>query len=216
MIFNSLNKNAAEKINGDNCFVYACKMAGIPEEKLRVMRELIRVESFPKYRIKQICTVVGIRFNIKDAKSMETKSYGELDAEHTVNMLLMEDHYMIDEPIAISPFYIRYREEIEKASTTRNWSLVDKMCITKRQLRDNGTYYTREERTWDIKLVLSTIFEVEGFKPIVTGDLMKSGILMSKTEKKKCLFPITSLEYNEKYCCRLKCENPWKGRKGAA
>jgi hypothetical protein len=89
MIFNELDKNAAEKINGDNCFVYACKMAGIPEEKLRVMRELIRVESFPKYRIKQICTVVGIRFNIKDAQQMRIKTYGDENAEHVVNIILM-------------------------------------------------------------------------------------------------------------------------------
>jgi hypothetical protein len=209
MIFATLDKAAAEKINGDNCFVYACKMAGIPEEKLRVMRELIRVESFPKYKIKQICSVVGIRFNIKDGKRLETKTYGDVNAEHVVNMLLMEDHYMVNEPIAISPYYIEHREEIEKSSMTRNWIEADKKCIVQKR----ETYYVREDRTWEIRLVLDAIFKVEGFKPIVSGDLMSSSMLMSKTEKKKCLFPITSLEYNEKYCCRLKEENVWKGRK---
>jgi hypothetical protein len=123
---------------------------------------------------------------------------------------------MVDEPIAISPFYIRHYNEIENASTTKNWTKIDKMCIIKKQIHKNETYYTREDRTWEIKLVLNTIFEVEGFKPIVSGDLMNSGILISKTARKKCLFPITSLEYNEKYCCRLKCENPWKNKKAGA
>jgi hypothetical protein len=42
-IFNELNTKVKDILNGDNCFIYACKMAGVSEEKLRMMREIIRV-----------------------------------------------------------------------------------------------------------------------------------------------------------------------------
>jgi hypothetical protein len=221
MIFNDLDKAALEKINGDNCFAYACKMGGIPEHKLRMMRELIRVESFPKSKIQKICAEVNIRVFVKDAKRNEMFNYGpdgnarygpdEKDCE-TVNMILMEDHYMLNEGFTISPFYIKNRAEIESSKSVRFWTKEEKQHITKRNVKKCGTYWERENRTFKIKHVIEAIFAVEGFKPIVQGDRMSAGILMSESEKRKRLFPITSLEYDEKYCCRLKQKDTWKAK----
>jgi hypothetical protein len=118
-IFNELNSKVKDILNGDNCFIYACKMAGVSEEKLRMMREIIRVESFPKYKIKEIAEKLDLKIAIKDGKSGKNYTFG---IGYPINILLYEDHYMINEDLPISPFYIKNYHEIENNNTCRFWS----------------------------------------------------------------------------------------------
>jgi hypothetical protein len=53
---------------------------------------------------------------------------------------------------------------------------------------------------------------MNGFEPIVMGDKIVNNLLMTESEKKKCLFEIKSLEYDPKYCCRLKSSNTFNQR----
>ncbi|KAI5508483.1 organellar and viral DNA polymerase type B [Trichomonas vaginalis G3] len=47
-IFNELNKRTAALMTEDNCFVYACIQAGVNEETIDHMREVIRVRTYDK------------------------------------------------------------------------------------------------------------------------------------------------------------------------
>jgi hypothetical protein len=211
-IFNTINKDVKTILNGDNCFIYACKMSGISEEKLRMMREIIRVESFPKYKIKEIAEKLSLRINIRDAKRNEDHCFGNINDEQ-INLLLMEDHYMVNEDLPISTFYIKDYHEIENNDTCRYWVREKKMRIIGRCYNGNKIYYnttystagiSNPDKKWNIKHIIKTIFEIDGFKPISVGDRLSSGLLMTENEKKKCLFPISSLEYNPKYNTKLK------------
>jgi hypothetical protein len=144
-----------------------------------------------------------LKITIKDGKRNENKIFG---TGFPINILLYEDHYMINEDLSISPFYIKNYHEIENADTCRFWTKNNKRKIIGRNYVNVKTYYTihNDGMTWNIKTIINAIFEIDGFKPITTGDRIASKLIMSENEKKKCLFPIMNLEYNPKYCTRLK------------
>ena len=69
--------------------------------------------------------------------------------------------------------------------------------------KKNDGYY-KLGTDFSLKKVLKALFEVEAFKPITSGDYMafNSLICFEKIDS------IKTLEYNERYCCRLKA-NFW-------
>ncbi|EAY00657.1 hypothetical protein TVAG_208490 [Trichomonas vaginalis G3] len=100
-IFNELNKRTAKLMTEDNCFVYACIQAGVDEQTVDHMREVIRVRDFPQSKIQEISNATGITFNVtigyfNDSRHNEIKRYipKECETVRSIDLLLVEDHYM--------------------------------------------------------------------------------------------------------------------------
>ncbi len=196
MIFNRLNMDAAKMIESDNCLIYACKMAGVDVDTLSHMRNVIQTRSFTIEKLKDISRECGINFTIRDeGKRKHTITKG--NGRYTVKLVLMHNHYMIDERVPLSPYYIRHIEEIRKSKQLRYWKKSDKMLVS--GINGKGVMYKSKEN-YSIISVIKALFEVQAFKAIRLGDYCT---FMSCIREEKIL-PIERLEYNSKFCCRLK------------
>ena len=211
MIFHELNARTAVIAERDNCFIYACRMAGITEDIINDMRYGIHKRSFGTIDIKRVSDSTGIAFDIKTEskhiyiKPTAAESYGSQTTAvvepPTVKLLLLQNHYMIREKVPVSPFYIRNREEINKDPVCSRWSVADRMLITKR----NGKYFKKESRLHSLKEVLEAMLETDAFEPITSKMFMVFNSLICYEN----IDPIKSLEYNVDLCtCRKeKCSN---------
>ncbi|EAX88388.1 hypothetical protein TVAG_126520 [Trichomonas vaginalis G3] len=120
-IFNELNKRTATLMTEDNCFVYACIQAGVDGETIDHMREVIRVRDFPQSKVQEISDSTGIAFNVtigyfNDSRHNEIKRYipKECKTVRTIDLLLVEDHYMLNERLPMTTYFIRNYIEILK------------------------------------------------------------------------------------------------------
>ncbi|KAI5506117.1 organellar and viral DNA polymerase type B, partial [Trichomonas vaginalis G3] len=120
-IFNELNKRTATLMTEDNCFVYACIQAGVNEETIDHMREVIRVRDFPQSKVQEISDATGIAFNVtigyfNDSRYNEIKRYipKECETVRTIDLLLVEDHYMLNERLPMTTYFVRNYKEILK------------------------------------------------------------------------------------------------------
>ncbi len=192
MIFHRLDKRTVQIVNRDNCFIYACRMGGVSDDVIDEMRCCIRKRSFGIRDIKEIASKCNLRFIIKkhDGRNITINNEGET----TLKLLLYEDHYMINEKVPIAPFYLKHIAAINR--DCRYWKLSDRMLIN----RYDGKYWRKCDRLYSLRKILKAIFEIDGFKTITSGDFMT----FNSTVCFENIDPIKRLEYNVKFCCRLK------------
>ena len=195
MIFHNLNARTAVIAERDNCFIYACRMAGLTEDIINDMRYGIHKRSFGTIDIKRVSDSTGIAFDIKtESKNIYIKPSGK-EVTRTIKLLLFHNHYMIREKIPISPFYIRNRMEINRDPICSKWSVADRMLITKR----NGKYFKKESKLHSLKEILEAMLETDAFEPITSKMFMVFNSLICYEN----IDPIKSLEYNVDLCtCR--------------
>lgn len=223
MIFNRLDQRTVQIVERDNCFVYACKMAGVGDDVLDEMRKCIKKRSFGIADIEEVAISCWLSFEIKttthkvhvDAKAIRKKllsgssSKKELlerltasgnrereDDPMLIKLLLIRDHYMFNERVPVSPYYILHRDEILNDKLVRYWKREDRLRIVKRE----GKYYQRGGESFSLHKVLDAMFEAGAFKPITSGEFMTFNSLICFEN----IDPIKKLEYSERFCCRLK------------
>ena len=188
MIFNNLGKEQAQLINKQNCFVYACIQSGLSESIIDDLIHSVKKRSIAMADIPKIANSCGLKFRIK----FEDGSHKVIGSgTNTVKLLLMKNHYMLDERVKVSPYYIKHRDEIIKSCPY----MKDKQTICK---KCGGKY--KKGYDFSLRKVLLALFEVNAFTPISTGDYMTFNSLAC-FEK---LAPLKNLEYDPKFCCRLK------------
>ena len=110
---------------------------------------------------------------------------------------------MINERVKISPYYVRHIHEINADKNASKWTLEKKQIIDRTRVINGKTYYAFDQPDYPLKLVLKTIFEVNGFEPMKMGDYITYASSLYKYK----LDPIDDLDYNPKFCCRLKAPN---------
>lgn len=193
MIFNKLDRYTAAEVERDNCFIYACRMAGVNENILNDMRYCIHKRSFGVVDIKNISKELGLSFEIKTDNA---KLFIGPKREDSIKLILINDHYMVNEKVNVSPYYIRNRNEILSDKSLMHWSAKDLISIVGR----NGKYWTKSSKMFSLRKVLNAMFECNYFKPISSNEFMvfNSMICFEKIDS------IKSLEYDEMYCCKRK------------
>ena len=193
MIFNQLNDDAANIIQRDNCFIYACKMAGLSEETLNDMRYSIQKRSMSHKDIERVAHEHDLKLHIK---SPTHSYYINAKGTHEVRIVLMHNHYMIDEKVDVSPYYILHKKEITCHPIARHWSKENQMQIDG---KSKGSF-TKCKSKFSLRKVIDALFKVNAFKPISMNDyrVYASLVCFENVE------PIKSLEYDARYCCRLK------------
>ena len=201
MIFNELNKRTAKLMEEDNCLIYACKQFGLPQDIIDHMKDIIKVKHFSLAKLKEIAKETGVTFLVEEKdgrKHMQGDGKGTI-----VPLLLYQNHYMINERIKISPYYVKHIHEINADKNASKWTLEKKQIIDRTRVINGKTYYAFDQQDYPLKLVLKTIFDVGGFEPLKMGDYMTYASSLYKYK----LDPIEDLEYNPKFCCRLKVPN---------
>ncbi|KAI5542190.1 organellar and viral DNA polymerase type B, partial [Trichomonas vaginalis G3] len=198
-IFNELNAETAKKMMKDSCFIYACIQAGVDEATINHMREIIRVKDFPMSKIKVIAKETGIRFHvIKYNEKYSNHSYTyEPDEEPkmTVELLLMYDHYMLNEKLPISSMFIKNYEDVCKLC--KDWTLEKKMLVNRRY---ETRYAINSKLVTPLAKVIELLFANNYFEPIRTGELCTYFTTMYNENLEEMI----DLTYNERYCARMK------------
>lgn len=196
MIFHKLDKQVAQLINRDNCFVYACQQSGLSDELLNELRYSFHKRSMSNKEIKQAATDCDLKLHIKEAD----RSYViNPSGKNEVKMVLMFNHYMIDDKVNVSPYYILHKQEILNDKNTKYWKRTDKMRIIG---KSDGYYFKSSKTAFSLRKVIGALFQVKAFEPITMNDYRVYCSLVCFEN----IDPIKSLEYNPKYCCRLKSE----------
>ena len=115
MIFNKLDKHAAELIQRDNCFVFACQMAGMSGALLNDLRYSIHKRSLSHQDLTQLAKQHNLKLHIKEPN----RSYFiNPSGTNEIRLVLIHNHYMLDEKINCSPYYILHKKEIMTDSIT--------------------------------------------------------------------------------------------------
>ena len=201
MIFNELNSRTAKLMEEDNCLIYACKQFGLPQDIIDHMKDIIKVKHFSLAKLKEIANETGVTFLVEEK---DGRKHTQGDGKGTiVPLLLFENHYMINERVKISPYYVRHIHEINADKNASKWTLEKKQIIDRTRVINGKTYYAFDQPDYPLKLVLKTIFEVNGFEPMKMGDYITYASSLYKYK----LDPIDDLEYNPKFCCKLKAPN---------
>ena len=144
--------------------------------------------------ITNVAKLCDIKFHIKDPH----KSYTiNPDGKNEVRLVLFHNHYMIDERVNVSPYYIKHRSEIMSHPKARFWKREDKMRIEK---KEGNRYIKSSLKSFSLRKVLQALFEVNAFEPITMNEYRAFTSLICFEN----IDPIKSLDYNPRYCCRLK------------
>ena len=201
MIFNELDKRTAKLMEEDNCLIYACKQFGLAQDIIDHMKDIIKVKHFSLSKLKEIAKETGVTFLVEEK---DGRKHTQGDGKGIiVPLLLYQNHYMINERVKISPYYVRHIYEINADSKASKWIPEKRQIIDRTRVINGRTYYAFDQQDYPLKLVLKTIFEVGGFEPLKMGDYMTYATSLYKYK----LDPIEDLEYNPKFCCRLKAPN---------
>ena len=201
MIFNELNARTAKLMEEDNCLIYACKQFGLPQDIIDHMKDIIKVKHFSLSKLKEIAKETGVTFLVEEK---DGRKHTQGDGKGiVVPLLLFENHYMINERVKISPYYVRHIHEINADKNASKWTLDKKQIIDRTRVINGKTYYAFDQQDYPLKLILKTIFEVDGFEPLKMGDYITYASSLYKYK----LDPIDDLEFNPKFCCRLKAPN---------
>ena len=194
MIFNKLDKHAAQLIQRDNCFVYACQMAGLNDALLNDLRYSIHKRSLSHQDLTRLAKQHNLKLHIKE---LDRSYYINPSGTIEIKLVLIHNHYMIDEKVNCSPYYILNKKEIMTDSIARYWSKGDKMRIVG---KFNGHYLKKSTNQFSLRKVIDALFQVNAFEPITMNDYRAYASLVCFEN----IDPITSLDYNPQFCCRKK------------
>jgi len=155
MIFQSINERSVKAIEWDNCLIYACKMAGVDEVKLNHMRNIIKIRSFNLAKLSIIADECELSFTVVDGSSSKSFKIGS-GGTH-ISLLLYEGHYMINERIPVSPYFIQHASEVMRSHHTRFWTAEEKRAVCGR--KPSGEFINGTKRDHKLITVLKNIFK---------------------------------------------------------
>ena len=195
MIFSKLDTQTVELINKKNCFIYACRMSGLDNHIIDEMRYSIHKRSISSADVSNVAKVCDLKIHIKELN----RSYViNPKGTHEVKLVLMYNHYMVDEPVNVSPYYIKHKQEILTNPKTRFWKREDKMRII---AKEGDRYIKSSSTTFSLRKAIQALFEVKAFEPITMNDYRSFTSLICFEN----IDPIQSLDFDPKLCCKLKC-----------
>ena len=140
------------------------------------------------------------------AEDCDLKLYiKELDRSYIVNpsgnnsvkLVLMYNHYMINDKVNVSPYYIKHRQEIMIDAKTRFSKREEKMRII---AKEGNRFIKSTNDSFSLRKVIQALFEVNAFEPITMNEYRAFTSLICFEN----IDSITSLEYDPRLCCRLK------------
>ncbi len=119
MIFHKLDKSTAQIIERDNCFIYACRMSGVSDDIIDDMRYSVKTHELSFATINELAHMYDLRIKLRESsRTRIINGAGTIQ----INLLLMHNHYMINEKVDISPYYIVHRAEIMKDLKAKYYS----------------------------------------------------------------------------------------------
>lgn len=187
--------------NADACFIHALKVAGVKEEKLNVMRSMVKTKNLPKCMLGQLCEKVGIQVYVKmitndeNGKKKNNITYGKEGEVYKLG--LINNHYFLIKPMEITRYAVEHFDD-EEFHKVKNWQkklfkggryqqdknkFIDSFTLIKMMYENKGRYLTPMTLTAEIyKTTLSNQFNtIENLE--YDEDLIRENKPKEKKEK---------------------------------
>ena len=156
---NEINKVYHDYLN-DNCLYYALKECGVDQDKLELMKTFVNNRNVPISALEKVCKVLEIRIKLirlKGAKkkldkfvdNTETSNYGITGI--VCNLGLIDTHFFINKDSGVQRYALENCFDIIK-DDKKDWT---KIC----EIRSNGNYKYKNDRTIDTFLLVKTLFQ---------------------------------------------------------
>ena len=169
-------------------------MGDLDNNLINEMRYSIHKRSISGADVSNVAKVCDLKIHIKEPN----RSYIiNPSGTHEVKLVLINNHYMVDERVNVSPYYIKHKQEILTNPKTKFWKREDKMRII---AKDNDRYIKSSSTTFSLRKVIQALFDVQAFEPITMNDYRSFTSLICFEN----IDPIDSLDYDPKLCCKLK------------
>ena len=162
----------------EHCLVYALQQFGIPKNITEDIKTHLNHCHLPMSKLTEIANISNITFNVRYYKNIdESPKYMTFKpiskSNYTVNLILYEHHYMLDEDINFNIRYIKLRKQmLEKPFNTVDWTLEDRLRVD----RFKGNRYTKilstATPTCSLPQLLKALFSNGYFKPINCNDYL--------------------------------------------
>ena len=205
-IFNTINKRNYK----DNCFIQACIQSNVltPEE-IDALRSFIRTKEVPRAKVREIADFIKCNFYVKYLDETKTSTKHQIeyymnttkgkngkDYGRMIEMLLFRDHYMINDTVKMTPYYIEHYEDIQKQ--------FPKMPVEEQMLIINAKGEKTTSKGYKLPQILMTLVKCNRLRPIYK---FETDIIATREYDDANLVEYQSLEYDEKLCCELVEDN---------
>jgi CRISPR/Cas system CMR-associated protein Cmr5 small subunit len=180
-------KNANEANYTDNCLIYALRQAKCSESIINQFINKCKNREIPQCKLKELCESTNIQINLKtDKQTRDLIVYGNSTTQFNIGCL--DNHYFINDEIAISTYCINNYHEIK--------GIAECNFIIKKQ----DKYYKRDNnyKTTAFKLIKAILDNKNTIlEPITVNNGLLNTVFYSGNDK------INSLEYNDNDCKKI-------------
>ena len=127
-----------------SCFVYALQQSGqFTPEEIDLINDSINTRAFPCDTISEICRLYDCHIIVEKVKhSVSSTRYGDASASRRVSLLLRDTHYMINEPVPVTEYYLANINRIASSPRVNQSRRFE--C---RNLTDKSVNYKKDPRT---------------------------------------------------------------------
>ena len=191
-----------DKVNyKDNCFVYAAKQSGLFDANdIESLIDIVKTRDVPLKTVQKISEHFKIPIVVdklyENSKTTVDTRKRFPDSEKCFKLLLFKDHYMIDEPVNASTFYIKNKEKLD---STFPGMPQEKRQLISRLHEDQIKVKEYNKTPTSLRLILRTIFDAGLFESIKNMETINE-IGIAYDEK---LEEYTDLTYKSELCTRL-------------
>ena len=150
-----------------SCFIYALQQSGqFTPEEIDLINDSINTRAFPCDTIAEICRLYDCHIIVEKVKhSISTRSahvktarYGDASASRRVSLLLRDTHYMINEPVPVTEYYLANIDRIASSPRVNQSRRFE--C---RNLTDRSVNYKKDART-SLNRFLDAMFQHRLFR----------------------------------------------------
>ena len=144
-----------------SCFVYALQQSGqFTPEEIELINDCINTRAFPCDTIKKICQLFNCYIEVTkySEKYSNKKTYGDKSADKKISLLLRDAHYMLNENLPITPYYVRNMERIHQSPRVNQERKYQVRTLTEKSV----SYHKKPNIS--INELLDILFEKKLFK----------------------------------------------------
>ena len=151
-----------------SCFVYALQQSKqFTNAELDLINDSINTIAFPCDCIKKICELFDVSITVSKYsptmhKINKTKQYGNKNSNKHVKLLLRDNHYMLNEPLNITPYYLKHMHTINNSPRVNKQRLYQV-----KHLSDSSVSYNKNPKV-SINQLIDIFFENNYFSQLTT------------------------------------------------
>ena len=182
-IFNELNKDTVKCMAKEHCLIYALQQYGVPKDITEDIKTYLTHSHLPMSKLSEIAEISNIAFNVRYYKNINAKpkymSFKPTKSPtYTIDLLLYENHYMLDEEIEFNIRYVKLCKQMEdEPLNTDDWTLADKLRVDKCVRNGCGNLCYKKIKNGEVPHctlpeLLKALFANGFFKPITMNDYL--------------------------------------------